>query len=91
MNNPDTLTVELPGYLLDLLERYVRAGEAYQQTPTDAPGGEFQAALRASKAAAESVAVALEAVLACQAVPGTLGQALAEAARSREAGEPDAE
>ncbi|MCK2122053.1 hypothetical protein [Pseudomonas sp. PNPG3] len=85
MNNPATLTVELTGDVLDALEQYVRTCEAFQRTPDDVAGAEFQAALLACKGAGERVANWLEIVLSRQAVPGTLGEALAEAERNREA------
>ncbi|MFG0501080.1 hypothetical protein ACF8GD_00235 [Pseudomonas putida] len=91
MNNPNALTVVLPGFVLNALERYVRACEAFQQTPNNVSQDEFQAALRAYKDAGAYVADMLEAVLADQAVPGTLGEALTEATRNRKAREAAAE
>ncbi|WP_409280219.1 hypothetical protein [Pseudomonas sp. KCJK8751] len=85
MNNPNPLNVELSVDVLDALEDYVRALEVYQQSPNDLPTAEYDAVERAYRLKAQRVAEWLVANLDLKAVPGTLGEALAESERNREA------
>lgn len=85
MENLNPIKAELPPMLLDAMETYVRAYETYQQQPNDVPSDEHQAAVEKCRKSAESVANWLKVVLADAEVPGTLGEALAEAKRNREA------
>lgn len=84
MNNPTTVRLDLPPYLLDELEFCVRAYEACQALPAGTPEAEAQIAFQDYW----NKAVAVVSILMVEMRDlqlGTLGEALEVAARNRAA------
>lgn len=84
MNNPTPVRLELPPYLLDELEFFVRAYEAYQAQPDGTPDQAAQAAYEDYRNKAVNVVSIL--MVELRDLPlGTLGGVLKVAAQNREA------
>ncbi|MNP62394.1 hypothetical protein D3C76_1576680 [compost metagenome] len=84
MNNPTTVRLDFPPYVLDELEFCVRAYEAYQAQPAGTPELEAQAAYQDYRNKAVNV-VSILMVEMRDLQLGTLGEALEVAARNRAA------